>query len=403
MANTYSDAELENMMSDIESDLTERKHSLTGKASESLREAVCAFANDLPNHGRAGVVFVGVDDDGEPVGLAITDAMLRRLADVKSDGNIVPPPTLTVQKRILKGQAVAVIVVQPSDSPPVRYRGRICIRIGPRRDIATAQDERVLNERRRYQDPHFDARPVFRARIDDLDIRHFNEEYLRSAFDAEVLAANDRTTPEQLAATKMVVSADDPYPTVAGVLALARRPQDFLPGAYVQFLRLSGSELTDEIVDEALCDGPIGQIIRRLDEKLRAHNRTQIDIRSGPREQRRATYPMVALQQLTRNAVLHRTYEGTNAPVRVYWYSDRIEIISPGGAYGVVTAETFGKPGLADYRNPNLADAMRVLGFIQRFGYGISEARRALHDAELPEPEFEVAANWVSCVIRSRA
>ena len=51
-------------------------------------------------------------------------------------------------------------------------------------------------------------------------------------------------------------------------------------------------------------------------------------------ENRRSAYPLAALQQLTRNAVMHRTYEGTAAPVRVYWFDDRIEITISGATYG---------------------------------------------------------------------
>ena len=84
---------------------------------------MCAFANDLPDHRRPGVVLVGADDAGNLTGLEITDQLLLQLADIKTDGNIVPPPTLTVAKRVLGSRAVAVVTVLPSDSPPVRYRG----------------------------------------------------------------------------------------------------------------------------------------------------------------------------------------------------------------------------------------------------------------------------------------
>jgi len=119
-AHRFSDSELESMLQDIESGLVERKESLRGDAPTGIREAVCAFANDLLDHQRPGVVFVGADDAGKPTGLPITDALLRRLADIKTDGNIVPPPTLTVGKRLLAGREVAVVSVQPADSPPVR-------------------------------------------------------------------------------------------------------------------------------------------------------------------------------------------------------------------------------------------------------------------------------------------
>ena len=401
MTGAYSDDELEAMMADLESDRVERKESLQGDSPARIREAVCAFANDLPDHRRAGVVFVGADDEGRPKGIEITDELLRRLADVKTDGNIVPPPTLTVGKHVLLGQDVAVVTVRPSDSPPVRYRGRTWIRVGPRRAVASAQDERILSEKRRHRDPHFDARPVRTAGLADLATGRFEDEYLPAAIDPEALAANDRTAEERLAAAKMIVSDEDPVPTVAGLLVLGKRPLDHLPGAYVQFLRVGGNEWGGEVIDEARCAGSVADVVRRLDDKLIAHNRTAVDFTSGPVETRRSTWPLGALQQLVRNAIMHRTYEGTNAPVRVYWFDDRIEIISPGGPYGAVTADTFGQPGVVDYRNPILSEAMRVLGLVQRYGFGIPAARRELWNNGQDEPAFRVESNGIQCTVRA--
>ena len=102
------------------------------------------------------------------------------------------------------------------------------------------------------------------------------------------------------------------------------------------------------------------------------------------------------------NAIMHRTYEVTNSPVRAYWFNDRIEVISPGGPYGDINAANFGQPGLTAYRNPNLADAMRSMGFVQRFGAGIPIAQRRLRDAGHPDPEFELPDNFVRAVIRTK-
>lgn len=175
-----------------------------------------------------------------------------------------------------------------------------------------------------------------------------------------------------------------------------------MPGAYIQFLRIQGRELSDPIVDELLIAGPISDTLRRIDDKLASHNRTSVDITSGPVEQRRSSYPLAALQQLVRNAVMHRTYEETNAPSRVYWYDDRIEITSPGGPFGSVTQQNFGEPGVADYRNPNLAEALRVLGFVQRYGAGIAIARRELEANGNPPPEFRALPSHVTAIVRAR-
>ena len=92
---------------------------------------------------------------------------------------------------------------------------------------------------------------------------------------------------------------------------------------------------------------------------------------------------------------MHRTYEATNAPVRLNWFNNRIEIISPGGPFGTVTADNFGQPGLTDYRNPNLAEAMKVLGYVQRYGVGIAVARQMLARGGHPEPQFVVTQSHV--------
>ena len=267
-ARGYSESELRAMVQDVESDLVERKESLRGDAPTGIREAICAFANDLPDHQCPGVVFVGVNDAGRPTGLPITDALLRQLADIKTDGNIVPPPTLTVGTHAVAGHEVAVVTVQPADSPPVRYRGRTWIRVGPRRAVASLQDERILNEKRRHRESSFDAHPAPGARLADLDLRYFEEEYLPRAVDAATLEQNDRSTIERLASMKMVASADDPRPTICGILILGKHPRDYLPGAYVQFLRIAGTALDSPIVDERLFDGPIGPLIASVRRSL---------------------------------------------------------------------------------------------------------------------------------------
>ena len=344
---------------------------------------------------------MGVRNNRTIANLAVTDELLRQLADMKTDGNILPPPTLTVEKRVLDGNEVAVVTVQPSDSPPVKFKGVTHIRIGPRRGIATKQDERILNEKRQSGNLTFDLQPIPTSGVSDLNLTQFEYEYLPQAFAPEILAANGRTLEERLGATKMIVSVNEQVATVLGILALGKSPQDYLPGAYVQFLRIAGSELSDEILDSEDIRGPVPDLLRRLDDKLIAHNRIAVDFTTDVLEQRTELYPIPALQQITRNAVMHRTYEATNAPVRVSWFNDRIEVLSPGGAYGVVTAANFGQPGLTDYRNPNLAEAMRTLGYVQRFGVGIPTARRLLKEAGHPTPEFEIHDTHVQVTIRS--
>ncbi len=133
-----------------------------------------------------------------------------------------------------------------------------------------------------------------------------------------------------------------------------------------------------------------------------AHISVTSDITSEPVEIRRPDYPVVALQQLARNAVLHRTYEGTNAPVRITWFNDRIEIQNPGGPFGQVNRGNFGQPGITDYRNPHLAEAMKNLGYVQRFGVGIQLAREEMEKNGNAALDFDVQDAHVLVILRRR-
>jgi ATP-dependent DNA helicase RecG len=404
--NPLTDEELLALIHDLESDRAERKQTWKGDAPEKGRQAVCAFANDLPNHGQPGVLMVGVKDDGTPMGpeFVVTDELLMTLADIKTDGKITPPPTLTVAKRHLLGREVAVVTVWPADAPPVRLEGRIWISTGPRRGQASAQDERVLSEKRRYRDRSFDTHPVGGSTLDDLSRSYFENEFLPQAVARDVLENNGRSHEERLASLGMIASVDEPTPTVVGLLALGTSPRTWVPSAYIQFLRIRGTQWGDPVVDEAELDGNLDTMLRRLDDKLKATLAVAVDFTSGAAtEVRTSPYPLSALQQLTRNAVMHRTYEGTNAPVRVYWFDDRIEISSTGGPYGAVTQANFGRPGVADYRNPVLAGVLKTMGFVQRFGFGIAEARSAMLANGNPPLEFQVEATTVLAILRMAA
>ena len=78
------------------------------------------------------------------------------------------------------------------------------------------------------------------------------------------------------------------------------------------------------------------------------------------------------------NAAAHRNYESANTPIRLIWFDNRVEIISPGTVYGEVTRSNFGRRGATAYRNPTLAEAMKNLGFMQRFGMGFEIVRQTL-------------------------
>lgn len=393
-----TDQELEMLLAGGESDRVEFKETATHN-TDQVRQAICAFANDLPDRRLPGVVFIGIRDDGTGAGLLLNDNLLQRLAGLRDEGKILPFPTMTVEGRMVRGCTVAVITVLPTDNPPVKVDGRVWVRVGPTTRTATAADEHRLLEKRRWGDLPPDAQPVRGAALDELDLARFRLEYLPAAVSPEVIEENDRSLEEQLKAHRFLFQ--DGTPTRVGLLIVGIEPRRWIPGAYLQFRRVAGSDLADDTIDQEEIGGTILDQVRRAEEILEVNLREAL-VLGRERHELRAAYPIDALRQVVRNAVLHRAYDASNAPVRITWYQDRLEIQSPGGPYGNVTLENFGSPGITDYRNPTLANAMKDLGLIERFGVGMGIIRRRLSENSNPDAVFTVDPHFVLVTLRPR-
>ncbi len=392
--------ELTSLLTDLESDRVERKASISD--TSKIRQAICAFANDLSGNKKPGIIFIGVNDDGTCSNLPITDQLLLTLANMRDDGNILPMPSLIVRKETIDNCELAIVIVEPSDVPPVRFNGRTWIRVGPRRATATAEDERRLNEKRRSKDLPFDLQPFPSASIEDLDLDIFTQEYLTAAIAPEVLEENQRSTAQQLTSLRFTTSGSEPIPTTLGILVSGKDARQFIPGFYLQFIRFDGDELTDPIKTQKEITGSLARMLRSIDEILQSQISVASDITSQSIEVKQPDYPIVALQQLIRNAIMHRAYENTHAPVRISWFRQRIEIQSPGGAFGQVNKQNFGT-GITDYRNPHLAEAMKNLGYVQRFGIGIATAQKQLQKNGNPPAEFIVDDSYVLVIMRGKS
>ncbi len=257
-----------------------------------------------------------------------------------------------------------------------------------------------LVEKRQAGDLPFDRQPVRGASVEDIDLEFFASHYLPAAVAPDVLAANQRTTTERLAGLQLLAKTGEP--THGALLLVGRAPRTWAPGAYVQFVLYEGTDPSSTIIHQKELDGRIGDVVKNLEDLVQLNNRIRTEIAGAETERRFPDYPFTALQQLCRNAVLHRSYE-VNGPAYVYWFSDRIEIHSPGGLYGRVREENFGAPGSTDYRNPTLAEGMKILGFVQRFGWGINAAREACAKNGNPPPMFEFSPSAVLATIKKVA
>ncbi|MFN5647575.1 MAG: helix-turn-helix domain-containing protein, partial [Sphingobacteriales bacterium] len=167
------------LIAKLESDWIERTRST---ADDKLGQAICAFSNDFPNHRHSGYILLGVNDDGSLAGKVWTDEELQKIGGMKTNGKILPQPSLIVSSVFkFSGGEVVVIEVRPSTYPPVRYDGRCWIRVGPRRDKASLEEERILTERRVSNAKTFDLAPSLEATTSDMSIELFKSSYLTYA------------------------------------------------------------------------------------------------------------------------------------------------------------------------------------------------------------------------------
>ena len=382
-------SDLQALLQCNETDRVEKTRSITD--TDKFREAICSFSNDMAGRKQPGYLLIGVDEKDSTFRLQATDALLQQFASYRSDGAVMPLPVMNVAAHPHpdNGGDIIVIEVFPHDLPPVRYKGRTCIRIGPRKDFASEAEERVLMERRAANFPTYDALPCPEGTLQRLDLETFRQTYRRLAIAEEVIAENHREITEQLAALRLY-RLNRGCPSNAGMLILAYDPLDLFPGAKVQFVQYDGPELDDDVRAEKTFTGNLITLLAELDSFLLGRFTQKPVAVSALREQAVFDYPPEAVRELLMNAVLHRDYQST-APTRLYQFSDRIEIQNPGGLYGEASPENF--PKVNTYRNPIIAEAMHTLGYVNRFGRGIARARRFMFENGSADPEFRFVTN----------
>ena len=372
--------DLDSLLVNFEEDRIEKIDSLI--QDEKFGEAFCAFANDFPNHQKPGYLIVGVNNDGSRSGLAKDEQILQTLLSFRTDGRIVPPPVISVAGFEYPDGFVAVAEVIPSFQPPVRYKGRVYIRVGPRKDIANIAEERILSEKRSSFANTFDTMPCYGSKLEDISVDIFKLTYLPAAIDEETLLANGREIKEQLASLKFYDLRAD-CPTNAAILMFCKNPSYFIPGAAVQYVRFMGEDVISDFEYEHRFDGDLTTQMKIIEEFIKSQIIKKVLHNIG--EAHQYVYPLSAIKELLFNAIIHRDYQ-SNAAIKFYEFSDRIEISNGGGLYGKARPENF--PRENDYRNPTLAEAAYNLGYVNRFNLGVQRATAALIKNGNPAPKF---------------
>lgn len=240
---------------------------------------------------------------------------------------------------------------------------------------------------------HDDERPISRASFSSLKQDLVQQYVLERRTERPGFSHLDEK--EQL---EMLNIVRDGVPTLAAVMNFGIYPQGYLPQLGITAVVVPGKEIGDtakedssRFLDNKRIEGTIAEMVEEALAFCRRNmkSRTIIDKKTGQRIDK-TEYPLIALREAILNALIHRDYsnytEGT--PVQINFFSDRLEIHSPGGLYGHMTVEQLGhtKP---DLRNPALAVMAEILTDAENRYSGIPTMRREMALNGLPEPVFE--------------
>ena len=364
---------------------------------EKLRDTLSSFSNQ----DSGGTIVFGLDERSNfaPVGIYNAQDLQKQVTE--QCNQMVPPVRAVFTLAEYEGELICAAEIPAIDlsDRPCYYSGagRIhgsYVRVGEADLHMTDYEIYCYEAFRRHL--HDDERPVERATEAILD-KGLIDDYIRNR-------QKDRPGFSRLDTAQtydMLAIMRDGHPTVAALMNMGLYPQGYYPQWGITAIVVPGKEIGDvaedhaRFLDNKRIEGTISTMVEEAQQFCLRNMkvRTIIDPATGKRTDR-TEYPPDAVREAILNALIHRDYsfytEGT--PVQINFFSDRLEIHSPGSLYGRMTVEQLGYAKM-DLRNPALAVMAEVITGSENRYSGIPTMRRELAAYGLPAPVFENRRN----------
>ena len=334
--------------------------------ADSLAAELVAFSNS-----DGGQLFLGVDDSGNVTGLTSLDvARLNQLISNVASQSVRPSINPQTENIIHPNGLVMVVSVSPGISKPYMDKdGVVWVKNGADKRRATSREE-IQRMFQRAGLIHGDELPANGLGIGDLDLAYFSE-FFEKEFE-ESLENQDLSLPQLLENMNL---AHDSTLNIAGALLFAKRPQFRLPVFLVKAVSYPGNDVHEEnYFDSQDLAGKLADVFQKTMSFI-LRNLRQVQLDRDVNSTGEPEIPRVALEELLANALIHRDYF-ISAPVRVFVFTDRIEIVSPGHLPNNLTVENI-KSGNSNIRNPILASFASKLLPYRGLGNGIRRALKA--------------------------
>ena len=356
---------------------------------DSLAQELIAFSNTL-----GGKIYVGVDDDGSISGISSGDVQrINQLLSSVASQNVRPSINpLTELLTLDQGMILVIDVPKGINKPYQDKNGVIWVKSGANKRKATSREEiqRLFQESGMV---HADVIPAGGMTIADLDMPYF-----RTFFEKRYGESLDN---QQLPLEQTISNlnlGNNGELNITGAMLFAQSPASRLPSYIVKAAAFPGNSITTEsYIDSRDISGKLADIFQQTVGFILS-NIKQIQGEQGINSIGQSEIPKIVLEELVTNALVHRDYF-ILAPIRVFIFSDRIEIISPGHLPNNLTVANI-RAGNSNTRNPVLASfAYQILPY-RGFGSGILRALEKYPDIDFIDDR---EGNQFKCIIKRMA
>ena len=295
---------------------------------ESLAEEIAAFAN-----ANGGVILIGVDDDGEIVGIDRQDLDRTEKTVVEVCRDSIDPTVHILTEKLRMDDKNLLKIEVPRSLFVHESSGRYFIRQGSsKRRLTTEQLGRLLQSRSQAHRISFDEQFVPNTHKDIL------RETLYQRFITEGAADREKIEDLLLKRRLLVKEGQEYRASVAGLLMCHDRPDDYLYNSFIQAVFYNGVERDANYqLDAKDFRGPLDQQVVDVFKFVERYN--QVSARKEIGRIERSQYSMRAVFEAVVNAVVHRDYSKAGSKIRLFMFTDRLELYSPGALANTLTVD----------------------------------------------------------------
>ncbi|HET8670115.1 MAG TPA: RNA-binding domain-containing protein, partial [Candidatus Saccharimonadales bacterium] len=347
---------------------------------EDIARSVCAFLNS-----GGGRILIGVEDKSHIVGVQDAAVTARRLQQWLL--SLISPRALwTVEPLRVDRKDILIVEVPEGLDKPYVAGGAIYSRIGKDAVPATRDKISVLIQKGARKSRRWERQIATGLGRVDLNQKLIRET-LRMAITSRRWQGSSNNTHAFLHGLGLI---RDGGVTNAALMLFGKRPSQLFPQARVRLVVMPKGKTGNRYALDKSFDSCLLGIAGEIEATLLSYTggvESRFSAESWRRDDRQI-YPMTALREGVMNALVHRDYS-SNASITISIFPDSLQISNPGGLPEGLKPADLKRDHLSLPRNPDIAHACFLRGFIEKVGRGTQRILEDCREAHLPDPKWQ--------------